>query len=296
MKQPVAKLLIGFFIVVALLVVVMTIFTLSQPVPAPPPLPNPNGYDDLVKAGGMVTDDSWNYSTMSEEELQAFVKKNAEALKLARVGLNRKCCVPLDCSPTNATRSGPLAAIKRLTQAIMSEGRLAELENRPADAAEAYLAVIHLGCAMSQGGVIIDSLVGLAVETLGMAPLEKLASNLDAKQCREVASALEIAESGRETTDTILRREHTWAWQTYGFKGRIERLLMFRDLYQIEQRLATKVQRQQTRTRALLIQLAARAYELEKGARPKALAELVPAYLKTIPQDPLTGTNMAYRP
>jgi len=45
----------------------------------------------------------------------------------------------------------------------------------------------------------------------------------------------------------------------------------------------------------LLLQLAAHAYELEKGKRPKSLADLVPAYLKAISQDPLTGTNMAYR-
>jgi hypothetical protein len=46
----------------------------------------------------------------------------------------------------------------------------------------------------------------------------------------------------------------------------------------------------------LLVQLAARAYELENGKRPKSLADLVPAYLKTIPQDPGTGTNIAYSP
>jgi len=60
--------------------------------------------------------------------------------------------------------------------------------------------------------------------------------------------------------------------------------------------VAAKVTTQQTRSRALLIQLAARAYELEKGGRPKSLADLVPAHLKTIPQDPQSGTNMAYYP
>ncbi len=43
-----------------------------------------------------------------------------------------------------------------------------------------------------------------------------------------------------------------------------------------------------------MIQLASRAYALEEGAPPKTLADLVPAYLKAIPQDPFTGTNMAY--
>jgi hypothetical protein len=50
----------------------------------------------------------------------------------------------------------------------------------------------------------------------------------------------------------------------------------------------------QTRESVSLIQLASRAYELEKGERPKGLADLVPAYLKTIPQDPLTRTNVAF--
>ena len=93
------------------------------------------------------------------------------------------------------------------------------MENRPADAAEAYLARIRLGHAISRGGVMIDSLVGMAIEALGMAPLEKLAPNLDAKQCREAASALETCESGREPAETILQQEKAWARRTFrGFQ------------------------------------------------------------------------------
>jgi len=44
-------------------------------------------------------------------------------------------------------------------------------------------------------------------------------------------------------------------------------------------------------TRQLLIDLAARAYELDKGQSPANVADLVPDYLKAIPQDPFTGTN-----
>ena len=47
--------------------------------------------------------------------------------------------VPLDYSPTNEEHLPNLASLKRLAQAMAAEGRLAELENRPADAAEAYL-------------------------------------------------------------------------------------------------------------------------------------------------------------
>jgi hypothetical protein len=130
MAHPVAKALTGFFIVAVILVAAATVFTLSQPAPASPPLPQPNGYDDFVKAGEMVTDNTSDYGTMSEAELRTFVKKNAEALKLMRVGLGRKCRVPLDSSPTNTVRISRLSEIKRLARTMMAEGRLAELENR----------------------------------------------------------------------------------------------------------------------------------------------------------------------
>jgi hypothetical protein len=59
---------------------------------------------------------------------------------------------------------------------------------------------------------------------------------------------------------------------------------------------AEKFNAQQSMTHRLLIDLATRAYELDKGHRPASLADLVPDYLKAIPQDPVTGTNMAYTP
>ena len=48
--------------------------------------------------------------------------------------------------------------------------------------------------------------------------------------------------------------------------------------------------------RKLMIDLAARAYELETGHPPKSIAELVPGYLKAMPLDPVTGTSMVYQP
>jgi hypothetical protein len=121
-----------------------------------------------------------------------------------------------------------------------------------------------------------------------------LARTLNAKQCRQAAEVLESCEAGREPTPTVLARERTWSRRAHGFKGQIARLFTFKSLRQTEQRVLAKVTTFQTRERVLLIQLASRAYELEKGEPPKGLADLVPAYLKTIPQDPLTRTNMAY--
>jgi hypothetical protein len=242
----------------------------------------------------MVSDNPSDFSTMSEANLRALVMQNSEALKLVRTGLTHVCQVPLDFSAPNPSSYTNLAVLKRLAQSVTAEGRLAELGNRPADAAEAYLTVIRLGYAIGQGGLLIDSLVGVAVEAIGTASMERLAPRLGAKQCREAAAALESCQEQREPAETILARERLWVRKAYGLKGQIARLLNFKSLRMSEQRMASKLTTQQTREQVLLIQLASRAYELEKGERPKTLAQLVPTYLKAIPQNLTTGTNMAY--
>jgi hypothetical protein len=290
------KLLIGFFIVAVLLVVAALIFALSQPPPAPPPLPKPNGYDDLVRASQMLADKTSDYAAMDEAELRSLVVTNAEALKLAMTGLSHPCQVPLDYSAASPTYLFTnLGGLKRLAQGLAAEGRLMELEGRPNDAAGSYLTVIRLGVVTSKGGLLIDSLVGIAIEAIGTSYLEKLPRTLDARQCRQAAAVLESCEAGREPASAILAREREWSRRAFrGLRWQIVRLVMFKSTRQSEQRAVAKLNTLYTREQALLIQLASRAYELEKGERPKGLADLVPAYLKTIPQDPVTRTNIAY--
>jgi hypothetical protein len=294
MARPLAKLLTGFFIVAVLLVVAALVFALTQPPPAPPPLPKPNGYADLVQASRMLADNTGDFPTLNEPDLRILVEKNADALKLARTGLSRPCQVPLDFSHPNPSYFTNLAKCKYLAQAFVAEGRLLELENRPGDAADSYVTTIRLGIATSNGGILIDSLVGVAIEAIGTVRLEKLALTLDAKHCREAAAVIESSDAGREAETTVLERERAWSRRVYGLRGQITRLVMFKSLRQMEKQAVGRVNAQRARERTLLIQLASRAYELETGKPAKNLADLVPAYLKAIPQNPITGTNMAY--
>ena len=244
----------------------------------------------------MLTDYGSNYATLGADELRTIVQTNTMALKLARTGLSLQIRAPVDYSPTNETHIKGLAVMKRLARAFTAEGRMAELENRPGDAAHSYLDSIRLGYAVGRGGLIIDSLVGIALQAIGLAPLEKLVSTLDARQCRELAAALESADSQQDSIEDLLEQENAWVRRTYGLKGRFIQLVQYKSLKQTQQKWGQKVITQQVRTRVLTIQLAARAYELDKGERPRSLADLVPSYLKAIPQDPVTGTNMFYRP
>jgi hypothetical protein len=276
MKRPIATLLAGFVGIAALLLAAALVYTLCQPVPAAPPLPKPNGYSLLVQAAHSLADNTYQFSTMSEKQLRDLVRTNSEALKVASMGLTQACQVPLEYSKADENLLQNLGPLKRLAQALMAQGRLAEMENRPADAAEAYLAAIRLGNAARRGGLVIYALVGDAIEAMGNSSLEKVIPGLDAKRCRKAAAVLEACDAQRESMDRIWARDWAWGRQIYGLTHQFTHLVRLSYWRQMERKTVSKQQTLEKRTRALTVQLAARAYELEKGERPKALADLVP--------------------
>src|SRR5882762_10319133 len=69
--------------------------------PARAPLPNPNGYDDFIKAAALLTGDVGNSPSLDQEALRKLVSANAEALRVLRLGLSRRCSVPADSAITN---------------------------------------------------------------------------------------------------------------------------------------------------------------------------------------------------
>ncbi len=270
------------------------IFRTSGPLPPILPLPNPNGYDDLVKAGQMVSSNSWNYEHMDAAQLRETVSANAAALALARTGLTQECRVPLQFSQRYIEgHLAELADLKRLAQAFMAEGWLAEAKGSLGDAAATYLDLVRLGDNSARGGVLIDALVGVAIDHMGVAGLQKITGQLDAKSCREAATTLETLATQRQTWADMLQQEHAWSRRTFpGIRYRLGELVMFSSTSKARQKAGQKFAEQEKKIRQLTVDLAARAYELEKGHRPASSADLVPDYLKAIPQDPITGNNL----
>jgi hypothetical protein len=300
MKKPRNWLILLLLISTAVILAIagLLIFDAARPLPPIQPLPNPNGYNDLVQAAEMTSTNSWNYEAMNEAQLRETVSANAEALSLARASLSNECRVPIQFSlPYLGRHLSELASLKRLAQAFMAEGKFAEKKGRFGDAAGSYLDLIRLGNDSARGGVLIDALVGLAIENMGVAGLQKITGRLDAKSCRETVAALETLDAQRQSWNEVIQQEDGWSRRTFtSLSYRIYRPLlskMTRDAFQKAER---KFKEQQLKTRQLLIGLAARAYELDKGHRPASLADLVPDYLKAIPQDPVTGTNLVYSP
>jgi hypothetical protein len=296
MARPFAKFLVAFAITSLALVTLALVLALRSPEPGAVAYPNPNGYDQLVKAASMVTGDPSRSDDMTDQDLQALVKKNAESLALMRSGFSNDCRVRLDYTGTNAAYLQNLTSLKGLARTAAAEGKVAELENRPADAAKCYSDVIRLGCELNRGGRVIECLVAVALESVGTSRLGKLVPVLEPGKCRELALALEASDSLRDSPEMVVQQEREWVHRTYGLRGQIISILSWRALKQTQQKSLARLQAQQLQTRKLMIDLAARAYESDKGQRPRSVNDLVPGYLKSAPLDPFTGTNLVYRP
>jgi len=85
-KTP--KLLLGFVAIAVVAMVVMFVSSTGRP-PLYPPLPNPNGYDDFLKAAGMLQGDVASALELDHDRLRGLVSNNAAALRLLRLGLTR---------------------------------------------------------------------------------------------------------------------------------------------------------------------------------------------------------------
>jgi hypothetical protein len=275
------------------ILVIGGIFALWNPVPPPAMvMPVPNGYDAFLEAGALVQKQTWDFTKMDEVALRSLVEANSNALQVARSGLAEKCRLPMEFSQQYLSNHfGDLGRLKTLAEAFLVEGRLAELEKRTNDAAHAYLDAMRLG--ISSRGMLMDGLIGIAIESMGTSQLQNVVPNLEAKTQAEIARQLEAADSEKESWEQIVQNDKNWIRRTYpGVQRRVAELFPSAEWKASRAKSKQRFDAQEARTRRLIIQLAVRAYELEKGHPPASINDLVPAYLNTVPLDPATGKGM----
>jgi hypothetical protein len=196
MRNNRTKFLLILGSIFAVILVVAIIILHGPPVPSLPTLPTPNGYTDFLEAGKMIRMESSDYAKMDQQQLRALVDSNTNALELVRSGLSEQIQVPMEFSQVYISNHlGDLSALKNIAFAFCAESQLAEMEQRPRDAANSCLDIIRLGIECRRGGALIDALMGIAIESMGTAQFQKIVSNLDAASCRELAAKLETIDA-----------------------------------------------------------------------------------------------------
>ena len=274
------------------------------PIPPSPELPDPNGYDDLVRAGKMAINSfdelilarkvtyKYDVETATEAELRAVTTRYTEALAAARLGLDRRCQIPMVYGDFNMLprRMEDRTPLRVLQSAFREEGELAEREDRTADAARSYLDIIRLGYSVSRGGLETDSLLGRVIRNSGVESLREICARLTSSQCTEFARTVDQFEKHVEAIEDVLARERAWedhagVWQIRVPAGGPDLERIHRVRYRLHR----------AKMRLVICELALRAYYLDHNVWPARLADLTPRYLTELPASPFTGEPISYR-
>ena len=300
MKTKTRNWLIAIFILSCPFVLFLgcLIFMAEEPLPPLPPIPNPNAYGDLVKASKMIKGEVWDYGNTNIEKLRGIVFTNAAALALARTALSNPCAVPLSLYITTdpTKREQDIGELTSLARAFVCEGKLSEKANRFDDATKSYLDAVRFGNQVAHGGELIDELIGATAWAEGETALQGIVTNLDAAACLKTAANLETLALDRQTWVETMQQNEAVLRRIAGWRSEWLKLIHYsarQKFFTQKKNALDQIQQEEGR---LVISLAARAYGLEKGKPPTNVADLVPDYLKAIPQDPVTGTNMVYSP
>jgi hypothetical protein len=282
---------------VVLLAMVGAVVWMLVPVPLSGRMPDPNGYDDLIAASRMITGEtvapnSSDYSAVDTQTLRAFVDPNRQALERARVGLGRECRVRLPVTYMDPDWMENAGRFRNLGRLMACECSLDERAGDIPRAADDALDIIRLGRDVGQGGVILDYLVGLAIESLGMSELSRLVPMLSVADARRLSAELSVLDGEHQSHEQVVVQDKAYARSSGEIRVRALFVLApafvnkmnapaVASLAQADRRVAAY-------RRLLLVKLALRSYRLDHpdAPVPPDLHALVPVDLAAIPNDP----------
>lgn len=272
--------------------------------PAPPKprpaRPNPNGYDYFLEAVGTVGSVWTNrsYRSLSAEELNRYLAANQPSLDRVREGLKLRSQSYCEYGTNHLSLMfRQWGLFRRIGALQVAEGWLAELEGKPAVAADKYFESMNFGQACSRGGLFTARLVGIAIEAHALDALQPLASRLDAMTARTTLERLTQLDSSHEPFAVNAAAEDDWVKHSVSPWERLMWVLHpthRKDIRTSRQQIEERVHKLQAARRRAIVVAAARLFELERGRRPTGYADLVPAYLPAEPLDPTTGKPIAH--
>jgi hypothetical protein len=272
------------------------LWMLLHPLPLPQIiLPNPNGFDQIVAAGNALSVSpilNTSVEPKSTAELAAEVAKYKAAYDQLHLGLSREIRVRDWPKKEDLEKSFDLSmdgiqTARSAARALMREAELADQQSRFDDAVRISFDNVRLGMTLPRDGLLVDYLVGMAIEGVGHHSFYQLIDDLDPIQCRGAIAMLQKMDADREPLDDVLYRDRIWSQHTFGWYGHLWQI--FEDInprWDTASQVQIALHRTQAISRLLILELAIRAYRSHHAAPPASLSEVAPAYIEQIPVDP----------
>ena len=225
-------------------------------------------------------------------------KKCAKAYDLVTSSLQKPCDVSVDYTGTvDMLNTDEFVSFRYLARALAAKGRLAELADRPSDAANLYQQTIQLGYSVRRGGLLIHALVGCGCTGHGTAPLFDIRHKLPADQLQQHVRQLTQLDAHDEPYGDFEQRDRVWMQRATGWHDHLAFILSecidwsFDFGFYDPEDTPLVYSTQQAVIRLLLCELALAQFHQENARWPATLDELVPKYLPAIPVDPFSSDN-----
>lgn len=282
------------------------------------------GYELLVAAGSSLTGTEIFAADTepSDGDSAEFLSANMEALERAREALRRDCVVPLEYDAgffeKHSEDYSPLRDLARsFALELNAAARLGDLGR----ATDIGLNIFDLANAVRRGGMVVDSLVAVAIEGIAIDPLRGYRRRLKPSEATHLANELLRIDAEREPFERIVARDREWEeavespeddtdflnteWPRADEDGIDhetgqavrEMLQSFAELPEDHRRAFEKQidDRNIAMMRLLALESSLIACHARNGVYPSDLSTLVPACIAAIPTDPFTGAGFKYR-
>ncbi|MGY8655770.1 MAG: hypothetical protein ACKVJX_19290 [Verrucomicrobiia bacterium] len=294
------RLVIGGLLLMAMAAVWVVFF--YRPTPDLPPLPEPNGHDFIVKAGAAIRLEPSEIRaisippTNSWADLRHLVSTNGEALRLVGEGLRHESRAPMSVyDKDDMSHTMWLMSIRSLVRVMAAKAAIERFEGHTNEAAVIAFDAAKLGVRATEGGPMIDFLVGTAAAQNGLDTLKLSIAGLTVHQCRELQLKLDGLAAELDTPEEVVRAERAWIQYNFGVKGTFVAMWENETLRPYEE-FRTRMRKRYNDLNRVFIELrillAAQRFRLEKSLEPDSVETLVPDYLRSVPPDPETGKPM----
>jgi len=281
------------FVITTLVLAVPPVYVwqrLVTPRPLPPEaFASNDGYRELVVVvnelykvnGGDIK--PWTQQA-SDAQIAALVARDAPLWRRVRAAIDEGCQFPWQIPP-KSNEDGPFRvfAFLMIARAVRGDGTDA-LEPR----IEACLDAIRLAQMETRSSAPPLSGDFARIDWVENS-LWNMRAQLTTQQCKEISQALWQVDQQRESWEELINRsrwikQHAGWWVHYDVV--VADFTGWNDDYHHLRAMMLRM---------LIVELGIRAFELEKGSPPTTLAELVPAYLEKLPDDPFGNGPLKYQ-
>jgi hypothetical protein len=258
-----------------------------------PPIPQPNGYETMLAVAREVRVPHGDLADLDPDAIHQLAESNKLGVARLHEALRSDTGVPLRAERGWVDKHAEdVKILKRLVVVLGTQSKAEILNGGTNSSAECFLDAILLGQALARGGLLLDGINAITIETVGTATLRSQVPHLDAAFCRSASQELERFEARREQPERILQTEKAWSTASFGLVSRVGGLLLRKSEARRHADFTGRYQEAIRRTRRLMLILASRAVELETGKKVANPSDLVPGVLKSVPLDPEKKTPM----